>query len=369
MPGTTIDTIPAWKTALRITPLGCLLVAALLLSACQVTGLSSASVPAAVNLEPNLLTVPADATATATPFQPLAPTPTYLPTATATPPPSPRNTSRGQRDYPGPSDYSYLSIPPPVGRLPQPDGQVNILILGSDQRPGWTVFRTDTIILLTVNPNDRSIHLTSFPRDLYVYIPGWTMERINTAYYHGGFETTAMMFEYNFGVRPDHFVLINFNAFVELVDSLGGIDVHCATGLSEYVGNGIKSVPAGVNHMNGKTALWYARSRYTTNDFDRNRRQQEVLRAIFDRLMSLYTISKAPELFNIYRQNVTTDLTFADLIPLFPFAARITDLSNVKQFYIGKGEVSGWYTPTGAAVLLPNREAVLAVMRKALNSP
>jgi LCP family protein required for cell wall assembly len=195
------------------------------------------------------------------------------------------------------------------------------------------------------------------------------MERINTAYFHGGFEALSMALEYNFGVRPDYYVIVKFNAFVEIVDSLGGIDVHSAAGLSEYVGSGIKSVPAGVNHMNGKTALWYARSRYTTSDFDRNRRQQEVLRAIFNRLLSLYTISKAPELFNIFKQSVITDINFIDLIPLLPFAAKITDLSDIKQFYIGKGEVSGWYTPAGAAVLLPNREAAIAVMRKALNSP
>jgi LCP family protein required for cell wall assembly len=342
-----------------------------LLAACQSMSPVPAVAPVAVGLSPNLLTIPADATATATPFQPLAPTPTYLPTATATPPPPapPKEEKRGKSKFPGPSEYSYLPIAAPVGRLPQPSGQINILILGSDQRPGWISFRTDTILLLTINPNDRSIHLTSFPRDLYIYIPGWTMERINTAYYHGGFEAIANALEYNLGVRPDHYVLINFNAFVDLVDSLGGIDVTAETGLSEWVGNGIKSVPAGLNHMNGKTALWYARSRYSTNDFDRNRRQQEVLQGIFNRLMSLYTISKAPELFDIYTRNVTTDLKFTDLIPLLPFAAKITDLSDVKHFFIGSGQVTGWMTPAGASVLLPNQEAVISVMRKALNSP
>jgi LCP family protein required for cell wall assembly len=348
-----------------------ILLIGVLLAACQSLSPVPAVAPAAVGLSPNLLTIPADATATATPFQPVAPTPTYLPTATPTqpPPPPPKEKKNGGNNFAGPSEYSYLPVPPPVGRLPQPDGQINILILGSDQRPGWVSFRTDTILLLTINPDDRSIHLTSFPRDLYIYIPGWTMERINTAYYHGGFEAIANALEYNLGVYPDHYVLINFNAFVEIVDSLGGIDVNAETGLSEWVGNGIKSVPAGLNHMNGKTALWYARSRYSTNDFDRNRRQQEVLQGIFDRLMSLYTISKAPEMFEIYTRNVSTDMNFTDLIPLLPFAAKVTDLSDVKHFFIGSAQVSGWMTPAGASVLLPNREAVVAIMRKALNSP
>jgi hypothetical protein len=74
-------------------------------------------------------------------------------------------------------------------------------------------------------------------------------------------------------------------------------------------------------------------------------------------------------LFNIYTQNVTTDLKFTDFIPLIPFAAKITDLSDIKHYYIGREQVSSWMTPAGAAVLLPNRDAVIDVMRQALNSP
>jgi LCP family protein required for cell wall assembly len=345
-----------------------------LLSACNFPAMGPAVAPAAVGVSQNLLFSPANPTATPTPFQPIPPTATYLPTATAIPPtqipPTRTPESLSFSDFPGPSEPPSIAIPPPVGRFPQPKGQVNILLLGSDQRPGTGGFRTDTILLLTLNPNDKTIHLTSFPRDLYVYIPGWTMQRINTALAHGGFETLAMTFEYNLGVRPDHYILINFWSFVDVVNSLGGIDVNAAKDLSEYVsGRGWVTIPAGVNHMDGETALYYTRSRKSTNDFDRNRRQQEVLTALLDRLMSLYTISKVPDLFKIYTENVTTDLKLNDVLPLVPIAAKYNDPSQVQHYYVSSGQVTSWTTPGGAAVLLPNRDLVLEIMRQALNSP
>lgn len=326
--------------------------------------------PGTGGLAQNLLFVPANATTTPTPFQPIPPTPTYLPTATEIPPtPVPPTPEPEFPNFPGPSQYSGYSIPPPVARIPQPKGQINILLLGSDQRLGTGGFRTDTILLLTINPADNKVNLTSFPRDLYVYIPGWTMQRINTAFAHGDFEAIAMTFEYNLGVRPDHYVLINFWSFVEVVNSLGGIDVQVAQDLSEYTGRGWFTIPAGVNHMDGDTALYYSRSRMSSNDFDRNRRQQEVLTAIIDKLISVYTISKIPELFRIYSENVTTDLKLLDVLPLVPMAAKFKNSADIQRYYVGRGQVSNWITPGGAMVLLPNRDSVLDVMRQALNSP
>jgi anionic cell wall polymer biosynthesis LytR-Cps2A-Psr (LCP) family protein len=118
--------------------------------------------------------------------------------------------------------------------------------------------------------------------------------------------------------------------------------------------------------MDGDTALWYVRSRYTTSDFDRTRRQQEVIRALFLRLLSLNAIERAPELYNIYRQNVTTDLSLGDITPLLPLAVHLKNLSNIHQYYIGPAEVTPWTTPAGAQVLLPRTYAILALLQKAL---
>ena len=254
-----------------------------------------------------LLVAPPGSTPTATPFQPLAPTPTYLPTDYPTPIPTERPTpepaqlspeiSRTWADYPGPILWPDIEVPPPTGILAHPEGQINILLLGSDQRPNDAGFRTDTIILLTLNPGDGSAHLTSFPRDLYVFIPGWTVQRINTAFAYGGFDTLALTMEYNFGVIPDHYVLINLWSFIDVIDNLGGVDVKVGQTLCDHRDDhGDYCVYQGTEYMDGETALWYVRSRYSTSDFDRGRRQQEVILAIFDKMLSMDGLQKAPEL-------------------------------------------------------------------------
>ncbi len=330
-----------------------------LISACNYP-MAPLTAPAAVSMNPSFLFNPENATATATPFQPIPPTATYFPTAT----PLPTSTPTQQI-----GSFSAGQSFTPAGLIPQPKGQVNILLLGSDQRLGRGGFRTDTILLFTINPAENSINITSFPRDLYVEIPGYTTSRINTALARGGFETLANTFAHNFGVRPEYYVMINFWSFVDVVDSLGGIDVNASQPLSDYTSRGWTTFPAGINHMDGDTALYYSRSRKSTSDFDRNRRQQEVIVAIIDKLISLYTISKIPELYQIFAENVTTNIKLNDIIPLIPVAARIKNTEKIQNFYIGRGQVTGWTTPGGAAVLLPNHDAIMSVLRQALNSP
>jgi LCP family protein required for cell wall assembly len=298
-----------------------------------------------------LVTVPPDAAPTPTPFQPLAPTPTYLPEVA------------GESISPKPTQQ------PENGTIPalSSEGRVNFLLLGSDQRPYEGGFRTDTIILVSLDPANGTASLVSFPRDLYVTIPGWTQQRINTAMGYGGFPLLASTLEYNFGVRPAHYVMVNFWAFVETIDSLGGIDVYASQPLTDRRNGRYYTVPAGLNHMDGETALWYARSRYSTSDFDRGRRQQEVVLAIFKRLLSLNAIEKAPELYDIYARNVTTDLTFGEIAPLLPLAAKLSDTSRIHQYFIGPAQVIPWTTPGGAQVLLPNAAAINAVLWQAIN--
>jgi LCP family protein required for cell wall assembly len=353
---------------LALLPLGCVLPS-------MIGGSSSA--PVAISAGPFLVEAPGNSTPTPTPFQPLALTPTYLPTdyPTAVPTPKPTKAVRAAvpktwADYPGPTLWPDIEIPAPLGLLAQPRGQVNILLLGSDQRPNDGGFRTDTMVLLTLNPAAGTANLTSYPRDLYVYIPGWTVQRLNTAFQHGGFPTLAQTFEYNFGVRPDYYAMINFWSFVEVIDSLGGIDVQVAETMTDQrTGHGYYTVQAGEVHMDGEMALWYARARMSSSDFDRTQRQQEVLRAIFDKLLSLDAVTRAPQLFDIYRDNVTTDLTLEAIRPLLPLAAQLSDTSRIKQFYIGREHVIPWINTSGAQVLIPIREKVIELMRQALNSP
>lgn len=269
-----------------------------------------------------------------------------------------------------PSQLSDIAIPAPMRAFTQPENQITILLMGSDQRPNDGGYRTDVNMLVVLNRDEGTVNLVSFPRDLYVYQPGWRMDRINTAQQRGGFAMSADTFEYNFGVRPDHYVLINFSGFVNVVEALGGVYVDVGQTLcDEREGPGDYCAYAGSFYMDGETALWYVRSRGTSSDFERTRRQQEVLQAIFYRMLSLDGITKAPQLWEQYQQAVTTDLGWTDILPLLPFASAIGDSGAIGRYAIGSNDVTSYRTATGAAVLLPDAEAVRLIMAEALNSP
>jgi len=343
----------------------------LLQSGCVLAVTPSAASPAsATDTSKVVVQAPANATATPTPFMPLPPTPTVpvtpTPIATATSTIAPYVWG----SYPGPTRSSEVDIPPPMEPIEQPEGQTTILLMGSDQRPNEGGFRTDVMLLLTLNPQEGSVNVTSFPRDLYLYVPGWRMDRINITQSRGGFEMTSLTFEYNLGVKPDHWVLINFNGFVTLIDALGGINVQVGHALTDQRDSDTYSVPAGLVHMDGDTALWYVRSRYSTSDYDRTRRQQEVLLAIFYRLVSLDALARASELYEQYRQTVQTDLSLGDVLSLLPLAIRLANDGSINSYYIGPNQGTEYITPgSGAWVVLPDREAVRSVMMQALNAP
>jgi LCP family protein required for cell wall assembly len=311
---------------------------------------------------PQYVQAPPNATPTPTPFRPVPPTPAYYPTNTPTPTPEPTATPTAT------SIVDAFMAPEQFDQLP---GQVNILLLGMDQRP-WQKgkrFRTDTIILATLNKDLGTLNLTSFPRDLFINIPGHGQDRINTAWEYGGFDLVGQTFKENFGVRPDHYVLINFYNFKQFVDELGGLDVNVSQELSDYREGYWTTIPAGEVNMDADTVLWYVRSRKTSNDFARNKRQQEVLLAIMKEVLTLKNLTRVPELYDIYKDMVITDLSLADILPLTPMIARLTETGSVNSYFIGPKQVSDWITPAGAMVLLPDMEAVRKVIRKSQNAP
>lgn len=323
--------------------LACILL--LVLAACGTT-------PPAGQPTPPLATAtsPANPTPTLTPFLPgdaaIQPFPTLV-----TPPTS-------------------TETPPPADPLPDQTGQVSILLLGSDQRPGRGDFRTDVFVLMTIR-GDGSVSLVSFPRDLYVYLPGLRMERINVAYEYGGFDLVAQTLEYNFGIRPDHFVLTNFNGFKSIVDSLGGVEVNVGLKLSDTrdgYPDGFTVYP-GLVHMNGETALWYVRSRATSSDFDRLRRAQEVLTAIGQKLLTLQGLTRAPELYQIYKSSVVTDLTLDDLLLLLPLLQAV-DPNRIDRYVIAPPFATVWINPeTGAYLLIPDPITIRQILQQAMGIP
>ncbi|MEE8357231.1 MAG: LCP family protein [Anaerolineales bacterium] len=309
-----------------------------------------------------VLDVPPGSTPTATAFQPLTSTETYIPTdyPTSTPTITPK-----------PQNIKPVSNTRGVDPISQPDGQINIVLLGSDQRFKGYIGRTDTIILVTINTKEDTVSVTSFPRDLYIFIPKWTDQRINTAFAHGGFPILKQTFMHNFGFEPDYYILINLWTFEYIINDLGGIYVDVPqTVCDDNWNHGLDHcVYQGSQLLLGKEALWYARSRMTTNDFSRNVRQQLVLGAILDRFLSLDILTKIPKLYDTYLNNITTNLDLGTVVSLSQTAIKLTDRSLIKQFYINQDVVTSWVTPGGAQVQLPNFNAIRRILTKALNAP
>lgn len=254
----------------------------------------------------------------------------------------------------------------PVGELPE--NQLNILMLGVDDF-GANNFRTDVIILASINPKHKSVSLISFPRDLYVTIPGYWSNRINTAWALGGFDLLAQTLEVNFGIRPDNYMMVNYNGFKDVVNSLGGIDVNVTEELQdacEMDPSGWCVFEPGETHMNGGEALWYARSRKTTSDFDRNRRAQDVVMAIFSKAVSLNMLIKVPELYSLYREYVDTDVQLLDVLPLLPMASSLMNSDNFHRYAVTPDMVYNWITAEGAMVLMPDYYAISDMLNEAL---
>jgi polyisoprenyl-teichoic acid--peptidoglycan teichoic acid transferase len=222
--------------------------------------------------------------------------------------------------------------------------------------------RTDSIFLVFLNLESGAASMVAIPRDLFVYQPGWTMDRINTAYLRGGIELLSLTIEYNLGVRPHHWALAHFDDFEQFINDLGGITVPVSDPLPDDCGG----IPPGFFHMDGVQALCYVRERNTTSDVARSRRQQEVLMVIFERLLSLDALRHLPEWFDRYRHSVKTSLDLRDLIGLVPTVLKFRE-AGLQSFQIAWDETTSWQVPqTGARVLLPRRERISNVLDKAV---
>ena len=324
-------------------------------------------------LAPGIPLVTADPNAAATPtaFLPILPTETPIPTATPTPGPTATPAPINPwGSYPGPAEPSAIDIPPPMPEIALNKGAVTLALLGSDIRPydgGW---RTDTILIVSLDPTAGRIRIIALPRDLYVYIPGWRVDRVNVADVHGGFEMLAQTIRYNLGLPVDHMMRIDFSGFKTLVDTLGGLDVQSTGYMNDECGGKWWSYGIATYHMNGYEALCYVRMRKTSSDYDRLRREQEALLAIADRLISLDGLSRVPELYAQFQSLVKTDLEVNDLLPLVPLATTVAgDRSRITLHRVDSTLTTSWVVPySGANVLLPNRDAILAMLQAAFGS-
>ncbi len=287
-------------------------------------------------------------------------------------------------------------LPPPtiepavaIAAQPQPviesTDSTTFLLLGSDLRSGSS-FRTDSILIAVVRPKDGQVALLSVPRDLWVNIPTVGMQRINTAYqfgelnaYPGGgaglLKDTLL---YNLGIQINHTALVDFDGFRRIVDTLGGVDIPVACPYTDWHLISPELDPENENnwelytagpgliHMDGDLALWYARSRKKSSDFDRGRRQQEVIRAIYAQALRTDSIGRIPQLYNDFSSTIITDLGLDAILGLSPLALHLSN-ADIRGYYIAGDLVTPWTTPGGAYVLLPNHQAIRAMLTEAHN--
>lgn len=194
---------------------------------------------------------------------------------------------------------------------------VNILLLGADRRKNEPA-RTDSIILCTLNKTQNTITLTSILRDTYVRIPGYKSNRINAPYVFGGAPLLEETLEYNFGIKVDGYVEVDFSHFAKLIDLLGGIELDVTSGIASFIySESGTRVKTGVQLLNGEQALHYSRYRGTAaGDLDRTNRQRIVLSTLLNEYKSK-SMTELLGLLDDILPMVTTDLTQDEILGYF----------------------------------------------------
>jgi LCP family protein required for cell wall assembly len=262
--------------------------------------------------------------------------------------------------------------------VPDESGQIeNILVLGMDQRPGDPSWRTDTIMVVSVDYANSRVGIVSVPRDLWVNLPGYGNGRINQADYlgetrkypGGGTALAAKVIKDNLGLEADHWVRIRQEGLIELVNALGGVTVtldcplHEITPHPTIAGSYTRfDLPAGRVFLDGPTAKKFATYRYASNDLSRARRQQQLIWAIRDRALELNAIPQIPQLWRALSRTFMTDLSLLDVIRLARLGSRL-DASQVRGLVFDKTIIQD-ATIGGARVLVVHDQVAL---RKALD--
>jgi anionic cell wall polymer biosynthesis LytR-Cps2A-Psr (LCP) family protein len=349
-------------------------------------------------------------TPTHTPTDTFTPSPTLTPSRTPTPSQTPRAPLPGVADTITPQPTSEVvtttitPVPTPAALLDLPADAINVVFLGSDRRPGEAIGRTDTIILASIRQNPAFVTLLSIPRDLWVYIPNYKYERINAADQHGesrgypggGAGLVKQTIQYNLGVEVQYFVRIDFPAFRSIIDTLGAIqpgddeptvrvlaecplidvfpdvpegqsDILTGDALSTTITSTLVITP-GYNYLDGKHALWYARSRLSTNDFDRARRIQSLALALLEAARENGSFGKVPELWSELSASVQTDLTLNDVLWMAGVVSSL-DPTAIKMRQIDNVVTDNFVTENKAEVLLWNPEVMRLVLEEAFEAP
>jgi LCP family protein required for cell wall assembly len=320
--------------------------------------------------------------------------PTEEPTPTQTLSPTPSPTSKPQLVpslalITGTRFIVNPNAATPVPTFAVPLGTTNILLLGSDIALDEGVGRTDTMIILAINRDGPTASMVSLPRDLWVYIPGWTNNRLNTALSRGssvGFPGGAVAqltdtIMHNFGIPIHYYAQIDFAGFKQGVDAIGGVEVAVSCQLRDWRLKSPELDPEnednwemftlepGIHYMDGDMALWYARSRRTTSDFDRGRRQQQLLRATLATGVDLNLLPQLPDLWSTYQDTVKTNMDIGRMLQIAALAPEI-DKNGIQHLYLVGDDIQPYIVPeSGAQVQLPVWENMQDTLRRLFLPP
>ncbi len=273
------------------------------------------------------------------------------------------------QDYPAPRQTPVLPIPPPEAPLELGDEVRVLALMGTDQDAPF-VGRTDAMLLILYHPRFGRASVVALPADLMGYLPGHTMQRIQTAYGLGGLDLLRQTLRYNFGLPVDDFALVNADLFSDYVDEEGGLEITVLRDYPESCG-GIRAGPV---RMDGQKLRCYVSFREGSDEIDRNIRQLQVFELIFMRMAQGGALSRLDDLSQRYQEVLATNLTPADLVENIPLALRAADVGRLGLYTLARADISAWSLPGqgGAMVFLPNRERIRPVLQQAadfLNDP
>ena len=240
------------------------------------------------------------------------------------------------------------------------EGPLNVLVLGVDTRPDDEEMgsRTDTIMLVQVVPGTGEIKLLSVPRDLLVEVEPGVEDRINAAYNYGGIDETIDALENYAGVPIDHYAIVDFEGFSEVIGAMGGVKVDVGEGQFPEKWH----LGEGVQRLGGRKALFYARYRGTPGgDLDRMRRQRELVAALRSKALRWNTVRKLPETMKIMDENVQTDLGIGEAITLGRVMIRQGRHAEMTSEQL-KGTPET--LPDGEQVLVPDEDANQPILDK-----
>lgn len=194
------------------------------------------------------------------------------------------------------------------------NGEITVLMMGSDRREDWSTSRSDTLMIAFVDLNNNEVRLLSIPRDTYITIPTTNEKtKINAAYAYGGVELTEQTLESNFGIDVDYYLDVDFQGFIDVIDALGGITINVPTDMY-YSGEGI-NLKAGVQKLDGDEALQFVRYRSDgQGDLGRIDRQQAFLVALKKEMFSAGTLLKIPDICTAVKANMDTNFSGTQLL-------------------------------------------------------